>query len=138
MSLQDDFSHILLAYQEAYDCLAEKPVTTGKCSDDYFKTPTEVFARAFEVYLDSFKDVQTSFKKSSLDFSLAHKPFEKIKDKVQDYFDQLFPEMRQAVEVAKALQNQPLSPVSELSAPRVMHKVVEEVELQFYEQLNLF
>jgi hypothetical protein len=138
LSLQDEFSHILLAYQEAYDCLAEKPATTGKCSDDYFKTPTEVFARAFEVYLDSFKDVQTSFKKSSLEFSLAHKPFEKIQEKVQNYFDQLFPEMRQAVEVAKVLKNEPLSPVSVLSVPRVMHKVVEEVEPQFYEQLSLF
>lgn len=138
LSLQDDFSRILLAYQVAYDCLAEKPATTGKCSDDYFKTPTEVFARAFEVYLDCFKGVQTSLKKASLEFSLAHKPFEKIKTEVQDYFDQLFPEMQKAVEVEKALQNQPLSPVSAPSASRVMYKVVEEVEPQFFKQLSLF
>ncbi|USI65353.1 hypothetical protein QR692_10195 [Lactococcus petauri] len=115
LSLQAEFSHILLAYQEGYDCLAEKPAKTGKCSDDYFKTPTEVLARAFEVYVDSFKVVQTSFKKSSLEFSLAHKPFEKIKDEVQHYFDQLFPEMRQAVEVAEARQRQAFSQAASIS-----------------------
>jgi len=138
LSLQDEFSHILLAYQEGYDCLAEKPATTGKCSDDYFKTPTEVFARAFEFYLDCFKGIQTSLKKGSLEFSLAHKPFEKIKTEVQDYFDQLFPEMQKAVEVAKVLQNQSLFPVSAPLASRVKHELVEEMEPQFFEQLSLF
>lgn len=46
--------------------------------------------------------------------------------------------MRQAVEVAKVLQNQPLYPVSVLSEPRVMHKVAEEVGTQLFEQLSLF
>lgn len=87
LSLQEEFQDILSDYQEKMDEVM--PELTKKKAD-YFKTPTEVFARSFEVYLDQFSNVQSNFKKQEL-ISREYRPLQENTNSIIDYFNDLFP-----------------------------------------------
>ncbi|MCJ0546008.1 LPD1 domain-containing protein, partial [Enterococcus cecorum] len=71
-----------------------------KARADYYSTPTEVFARAFEVYT-AHLGLQSSFLRSSKSYELLeqYQLFdESIRPVLYAYFDQQFPEYRKQIE----------------------------------------
>lgn len=87
LSLQPEFSSILHHYQEA---LSKESDSLTLKELDYFKTPTEVFARAVEVYWScNFKPTSFTQLKESLESSIFYKALFEIKDDIQVYFDDL-------------------------------------------------
>lgn len=92
LSLQTDFVPIIKNYTEAYEkyiLLTDNNYLKRK--RDYYKTPTEIFARCFEMYL-SFKGINTSF--NQLENNLlpdeGYPPIsEEFKEEIIKYFSKL-------------------------------------------------
>ena len=88
MSLQYEFRNILREYTKAYD----KPRGEDKYlynKRKYFTTPTEIFARTFEMYLVN-KKIETTFLKEKKDMNIinGYPEFdEKVINQINDYFD---------------------------------------------------
>lgn len=79
-SLKEDFSSILKNYKDKYQ----------GSKAGYYKTPTEVFARSFEVYLYDKKKVRNRLlQEIDTENDAAYKPFDdpKEKQKIFDFFD---------------------------------------------------
>ena len=135
LSLENKFSTILDYYQEKIE----------RCIDDssrlkYFKTPTEVFARSFEVYFAQFDNVISSFNDRELP-GLEYEPLKEMLPDINAYFNQIFPGL------SERLQSfEPQSHNSNVIEAKYINKatangsvalrVVENVT--FIEQLSLF
>ncbi len=65
---------------------------------DYYITPTEVFARAFEIYMDRL-GLKTSVIKPHQDYveKLVYAQYKGLEKEIENYFDNLFPSLREAV-----------------------------------------
>lgn len=134
LSLEADFFSILNYYQENFGRFAG-PISNA----DYFKTPTEVFARSFEVYFDQFKNVVSSFNKIELT-GFEYSPLQEQIPEIMDYFNQLFPGLKERLESFKIQTQKPIMNAKYIQRAMpngsAASKIVEEVV--FVEQLSLF
>lgn len=90
LSLTEDFRPIIHAYRENVDKLDEESYVQKKKS--YYLTPTEVFARAYELY--QFEQLTTSFLKSEEDYTNLDEYTcftEDMKTKVNTFFNKYMP-----------------------------------------------
>ena len=92
LSMSDDFRSILKGYQKD---LSDSGVYKGAMLN-YFLTPTEVFARAFEIYCVSVLP-RVSFTESLVEYSegAEYKWLLEHKEDVLVYFDTMFPQIRE-------------------------------------------
>lgn len=101
LSLRSDFAPLLEKYQKALDDLpTDHPykMTTSKYGLDYYKTPTEVFARSFELYIANYDNVKSAFIKDTSEFERpSYQAFDGANELINDYFNERFPEMDQAL-----------------------------------------
>lgn len=76
MSLSSEFADILTEYRSRL-----------KTSNDYYRIPTEVFARAYQFWI-SEKNINSDI--NDFDASKAeYEPFIEMKEKVNAYFDKI-------------------------------------------------
>jgi len=138
LSLQEEFQDILADYQEKLEHF--RPDLTPKKAN-YFKTPTEVFARSFEVYLDQFSNLQSNFKKESIT-SGEYRPLQDNIQSIVSYFNNLFPGLserleRYQVEAPQESLERRASHIMQAAPQGVAaSRIIEEVH--FVEQLSLF
>ena len=119
LSMQEAFQPILQRYQQNLNRLDKDSFVKARA--DYYSTPTEVFARAFEVYT-AHLGLQSSFLRNSKSYELLeqYQLFdESIRPVLYAYFDQQFPEYRKQIE---AYQSQKLERTSMAEVSREMTK----------------
>ncbi|OUZ19561.1 LPD1 domain-containing protein [Enterococcus cecorum] len=128
LSMQDDFRPILHHYQQNLNKLENSDYVKDK--SDYYGTPTEVFARAFELY-SSHLGLQSSFLRSPKSYqSLSeYQAFgDEILPTLYAYFDKHFPEYRQQIEAYQS-QNLERTSMSEATEPKVEDSTSRKVEI---------
>ena len=110
LSMSDEFRPLLKGYQKN---LSDGGVYKGAMLN-YFLTPTEVFARAFEIYCVKVLP-RVSFTESLADYGNKFEYLWLINhtEEVLTYFDSKFPHIRE--EVAKIQQNENLSSSSTMT-----------------------
>ena len=97
LSMSDDFKPIVARYRENLTLNGKGSYVANKV--EYYTAPTEVFARAFELYV-SEAGLSSIFLKSketyetNIEYSLFD---EQMREKVRDYFDRAFPDLRAAI-----------------------------------------
>ncbi|MDT2909291.1 LPD1 domain-containing protein [Lactococcus lactis] len=130
LSLSEGFSSILDYYQRKYDKMSIMPTKAS-----YFKTPTEVFARSFEVYFDQFNNVKSSFNKSELK-SAEYIPLLEIVPEINKYFNMLFPNLFEALSnySVPLISETKKEPNTELKTAINIDNAIETC----HEQLSLF
>lgn len=130
LSLSEEFSSILDYYQTKYDKMSIMPTKAS-----YFKTPTEVFARSFEVYFDQFNNVKSSFNKSELK-SAEYIPLLEIVPEINKYFNMLFPNLFEALSnySVPLISETKKEPNTELKTAINIDNAIETC----HEQLSLF
>lgn len=128
LSMQDDFRPILHHYQHNLNKLENSDYVKDK--SDYYGTPTEVFARAFELY-SSHLGLQSSFLRSPKSYqSLSeYQAFgDEILPTLYAYFDKHFPEYRKQIEAYQS-QNLERTSMSEATEPKVEDSTSRKVEI---------
>lgn len=121
LSRQDDFQDILYGYKNEYVKLIRQdnvnPYYVKK--KNYFITPTEVFARGFEMWAyKRIADKPNSLYKTSEELTtLEYQPYYTMLDQVIDYFDKLLEENKVSdyKEYSVKLQPKDLKSVAQLS-----------------------
>lgn len=96
MSLEPKFAHILKMYELHLNNEMDKDkgfkamMSKGKYSKKYYLTPTEVFARSFELYVSIILGVKNSL--VPLEFDSRIYPYEdkKFMTAIEEYFDEQF------------------------------------------------
>lgn len=124
LSMQDDFCPILHHYQQNLNKLENSDYVKDK--SDYYGTPTEVFARAFELY-SSHLGLQSSFLRSPKSYqSLSeYQVFgEEILPTLYAYFDKHFPEYRKKIEAYQS-QSVERTSMAEISKEMTKQSVTE-------------
>lgn len=137
LSLQEDFQPFVARYRSNITKLPSDSIVRNKA--DYYGTPTEVWARAFEIYV-SDTGLKSIFLKSADDYKIqdAYLAFdETMRNELSSYFDQRFPELKQAI----ALVNNPeINIENELTEekPKTEEEVnmVEKTEKDLLEKEN--
>ncbi len=86
LSLKSDFQRLYDSY--CYDIDKAEIPRNGKYNADYFKTPTEVFARSAEIYVHRILGVNNSLVGECNGF--AYPDSEYFNKLVKDYFDNIF------------------------------------------------
>lgn len=97
LSLQPEFKTFVASYRTNARKLPKDSFVRSKMA--YYGTPTEVWARAFELYV-SETGLKSIFLKSFQSYQLdeAYIPFDSMmRKKLTEYFDKRFPELRQTV-----------------------------------------
>ncbi|MEZ1268778.1 LPD1 domain-containing protein [Enterococcus faecium] len=94
LSMSDDFRGIVMKYRENLNLNGQNSYVAKK--GGYYTTPTEVFARAFELYVSEagFKSALLKSEKvykTRLEYSLFDK---KMREEISLYFDQVFPDLK--------------------------------------------
>ncbi|HHE2623607.1 TPA: LPD1 domain-containing protein, partial [Enterococcus faecium] len=94
LSMSDDFRSVVMKYRENLNLKGQNSYVAKK--GGYYTTPTEVFARAFELYVSEagFKSAllkPEKVYKTRLEYSLFDK---KMLEEVSQYFDQIFPDLK--------------------------------------------
>lgn len=92
LSLEDDFQEIYNPYFDYLSKYKDKELSSGKFDFGYYTTPTEVFARAFEVFVSSEIDVNYVLVKSITEYreKLPYRFLIENYDLVLKYFTNLF------------------------------------------------
>lgn len=128
MSLQYEFRNILREYTRAYDKQRGENAYLSR-KRNYFITPTEVFARTFEIYLVN-KKVDTSFLKNEEDMNITtgYPEFdENVINQIINYFDsfnlnfKLYEEVKVKKDIRKTLK-----------------KEIEDIKYSLLEQVSFF
>lgn len=97
LSMQDEFSEILRGVSKNIDCLPTESYVRSK--ESYYRVPTEIFARSFEIYLN-FIGVESPLLVSSSsiteldEYKVVKKDNE---DLIIKYFDNLFVSLKKDV-----------------------------------------
>lgn len=97
LSMSDDFRPIVKSYRENIRSLPKQSHVVAKSS--YYGTPTEVFARAFEIY-SSRSGLKSSFIKSPEQYETSDEYVifnDQMIEEFSRYFDQEFPEYKQSI-----------------------------------------
>lgn len=136
-SLQNDFSDILYQVQHKIDN-HQKMVGKEFFPDrvaNYFKVPTEVFARAFEIYSsEAGLDNSLIFDKSAYQNELQYTFFtDDIKAKITEYFDNKFPGYRERIKEYNALIESKKQQAQNIETDT---KTIENVEQQDLDLTN--
>lgn len=100
LSMQDDFKEILHQTQHEIQNRVANGLKMSSHFVNYYTTPTEVYARAFEVY-SSEVGLQNSLLKDKSEYkdSLIYSFFtDDTRKKIVNYFDNKFPNYRQCVQ----------------------------------------
>ena len=124
LSMQEAFQPILQRYQQNLNRLDKDSFVKARA--DYYSTPTEVFARAFEVYT-AHLGLQSSFLRSSKSYELLeqYQLFdESIRPVLYAYFDQQFPEYRKQIEAYQS-RNLERTSMAEVSKEMIKQIVTE-------------
>ena len=124
LSMQEAFQPILQRYQQNLNRLDKDSFVKARA--DYYSTPTEVFARAFEVYT-AHLGLQSSFLRNSKSYELLeqYQLFdESIRPVLYAYFDQRFPEYRKKIE-AYQFQSVERTSMAEISKEMTKQSVTE-------------
>ncbi len=142
LSMQEAFQPILQRYQQNLNRLDKDSFVKARA--DYYSTPTEVFARAFEVYT-AHLGLQSSFLRNSKSYELLeqYQLFdESIRPVLYAYFDQQFPEYRKQIEayqsqrvertsmaeVSKEMTKQSITENTIITDPKVENSTSRKVE----------
>lgn len=120
LSRQEDFQAILYGYKEEYQKLIRQDnVNSYYVKKNYFITPTEVFARGFEMWASKrIADKPSSLYKTPEELTtLEYQPYNTMFDQVIDYFDKLLEENKASdyKEYSVKLQPKDLKSVAQLS-----------------------
>lgn len=97
LSMKPEFKDIVTGYRRNLNNLSSKSEVRKKVG--YYGTPTEVFARAFEVYTSN-AGLKSSFIKSPQRYELSeeYQAFDEgLRKKVTAYFDKQFPEYKKNI-----------------------------------------
>ena len=97
LSMSDNFRPIVKSYRENIRSLPKQSHVVAKSG--YYGTPTEVFARAFEIY-SSRSGLESSFIKSPEEYETSDEYVifnDQTIEEFSRYFDQEFPEYKQAI-----------------------------------------
>ena len=100
LSMQDDFKEILHQTQHEIQNRVANGLKMSSHFINYYTTPTEVYARAFEVYSSEI-GLQNSLLKDRSEYknSLIYSFFtDNTRKKIVNYFDNKFPDYRQRVQ----------------------------------------
>ncbi|MCZ2310489.1 DUF3991 domain-containing protein, partial [Enterococcus faecium] len=94
LSMSDDFRGIVMKYRENLNLKGQNSYVAKK--GGYYTTPTEVFARAFELYVSEagFKSALLKPEKiyqTRLEYSLFDK---KMREEISLFFDRIFPDLK--------------------------------------------
>ena len=98
LSMRSDFQPMVARYRENLSLLGKGSYVADKA--EYYTTPTEVFARAFELYVSDIgfqspllksKEIYTN----KMEYTLFD---EEMRKELQVYFDQTFPNMKKSIE----------------------------------------
>lgn len=129
LSLQYNFRNVIRAYTKRYDSnLNDNPYLNRKRS--YFLTPTEVFARTFEIYLVN-KKVNTSFLKDEdeMDISSGYPGIdEEFISVINSYFDRFnfnFDELNKEEAIKNEIKD-------------TMKIIIEEIKYSATKQVSFF
>lgn len=101
LSMQNDFSPFVARYRENITTLAEGSYVRSKSS--YYGTPTEVFARSFEVYASEC-GLESSFIKSNDAYKMldAYSIIDsEMRTELTLYFDKQFPDLKRQINQLK-------------------------------------
>ncbi|MDE7056140.1 LPD1 domain-containing protein [uncultured Lactobacillus sp.] len=96
LSLQDDFLEIIKQVTANIGKLPDNSYVKQK--HDYYATPTEIFARAFELYLD-FLNVETPLlidRQASKELDEYKVVIDGNSERIIQYFEKIFPNLRKA------------------------------------------
>lgn len=124
LSMQEAFQPILQRYQQNLNRLDKDSFVKARA--DYYSTPTEVFARAFEVYT-AHLGLQSSFLRNSKSYELLeqYQLFdESIRPVLYAYFDKHFPEYRKKIEAYQS-QSVERTSMAEISKEMTKQSVTE-------------
>lgn len=105
MSVQENFRPLVTRYRENIERLAKNTYVSKK--SNYYGTPTEVFARAFEIYVSDL-GLKSSFIKSEEKYQqlTEYQLFDEfMKSDLHDYFDQEFPSLKESVKLLNQGKN---------------------------------
>ncbi|MDB1688349.1 LPD1 domain-containing protein [Enterococcus casseliflavus] len=97
LSMRDDFKPIVVRYRENLSLNGKGSYVAEKAG--YYTAPTEVFARAFELYVNE-AGLSSIFLKSKETYStsIEYALFDqKMREKITTFFDSVFPELKTAV-----------------------------------------
>ena len=109
--------------------------TNSKFGLNYFKTPTEVFARSFEMYISNFENVKSAFVQDHEVFKrVEYEAFNGSEQAISNYFKEQFPEMEQAL---KDFQASDMSFLEEQFETKITSEYVE-VQNDQYVSADLF
>lgn len=105
LSMTTNFKPLVTRYRQNIEKLPDKSVV--KLKNDYYGTPTEVFARAFEIY-SSNTGLESSFIKSKENYvnNDDYICFDEVmRQEINDYFDHEFPEYKKQIKSLKEKEN---------------------------------
>lgn len=106
LSQSQEFSKILREYQESLTEFAEENALNLKL--EYLLTPTEVFARAWEIYLMDLGLVTPLMKPTTVyETHPEYAAFKGLKSEIFMFFDSFFPELKNKVKLLNNLQSEP-------------------------------
>ena len=119
--LKRNFKQILVSATNRIDrAYRANRVDLSKSKIDYYKTPTEVFARAFEVYCSRMGRDVTFIKnpeRYAKDETLvAYDCFKDCLDLIDTYFDGLFPELADSIRELMESRRQKAAKIEEKKA----------------------
>lgn len=141
LSLQDNFTNKIVSNVAVYlnECALQGEITVGKRGLNYLLTPTEVFARAFELYVSHLGFNNSLIKKPELyagKTRYEYLCFSNIKEEIFNYFDDRFPALKDSI--AEFLAPKPSFEVADTS-PRFekTSNLMPKTDCK-YDQLSLF
>lgn len=105
MSIQENFRPLVTRYRENIERLAKGTYVSKKAN--YYGTPTEVFARAFEIYVSDL-GLKSSFIKAHDQYQEAteyHLFDEFMRNDLHNYFDQEFPSLKESINLLNQEKN---------------------------------
>lgn len=133
LSMRDDFKPIVARYRANLSLNGKGSYVAEKA--EYYTAPTEVFARAFELYV-SETGLSSIFLKSKETYStsIEYALFDqKMREKITTFFDSVFPDLKTAVLESSKEQ-------SDLDQETVQERVDKEVEsiksMKFFHENN--
>lgn len=133
LSMRDDFKPIVARYRANLSLNGKGSYVAEKA--EYYTAPTEVFARAFELYV-SETGLSSIFLKSKETYStsIEYALFDqKMREKITTFFDSVFPDLKTAVLESSKEQ-------SDLDQETVQERVDKEVDsiksMKFFHENN--
>lgn len=139
LSMRDDFKPIVARYRENLSLNGKGSYVAEKAG--YYTAPTEVFARAFELYV-SEAGLSSIFLKSKETYStsIEYALFDqKMREEITTFFDSVFPDLKTAVLESKKEQidhDQEVETNQEMVQERVDKKIEHIKSMKFFHESN--